>query len=459
MCLGAGVPFYTNLYPFKNDPDVPVRVLFFPVPKGTPAIGFSTPFILRDWDHRDQLEEPSLGIKYDDKVYYKGPLPTNLPGEPCGTAAQWEGDIDLATYLAGGYSCDCPVPIMPTTVISVRNLDGSLFATPTTGDVIVSLNTGHTNAWTAEQYFDAFVYVQNGQFEVNNSQEPPVTNLTSCDIFANDDGTVDFWVQAQPIAAGNAALAVLTLRPDPSGKPARFEFTGNAAGQADVELDLTDAAGGVHQGQTGQLLTGATCYGGIVDFLGTGKQAPVIYDSFTDAASPPLAEHVISPINVPGAAWAVPTGVLVIQGGVVIGAVGVNNAVLQTGLADLEIEAGFLLEHPESGFRVLFRYVDPQNYWLAQAGGNEVLLGFYQAGVLTTVTTAQYSCAVQTGLVLLARLEGETITVTLESANQVALQTLFAASTTFQNVGYAGFALAVSAAPSTYCSYFVARPL
>lgn len=41
----------------------------------------------------------------------------------------------------------------PAAVASVSNSDGSLTISPTTGAVVASLNVGHANTWTAQQYF------------------------------------------------------------------------------------------------------------------------------------------------------------------------------------------------------------------------------------------------------------------------------------------------------------------
>jgi hypothetical protein len=92
---------------------VPVQVLFYPVPRGTQPVPYENPFCLRNWDQLEQLDTPTLGTKYDAKIPYYGPLPNIPPGTPCGTAEQWSGQIDYATYLAGGYSCDCPFFTLP----------------------------------------------------------------------------------------------------------------------------------------------------------------------------------------------------------------------------------------------------------------------------------------------------------------------------------------------------------
>lgn len=44
-------------------------------------------------------------------------------------------------------------------VNSVSNLDGSLIISPTTGNVVVSINIGHANTWTALQTFNGGISV------------------------------------------------------------------------------------------------------------------------------------------------------------------------------------------------------------------------------------------------------------------------------------------------------------
>jgi len=156
VCVGHAQAFYTNIYPFRSRPEEPVRVLFFPVANDTPFIPYPTPNILRFWDKLDQYEIPDWGTKYDPVEYYRGPLPVNSPGEPCGTAEQWMGDIDYDVYMAGGYSCDCPGVILPTYTIDVYSPLESLTIDPHNGHVLVDLNMGHSNTWQAIQNFTTY---------------------------------------------------------------------------------------------------------------------------------------------------------------------------------------------------------------------------------------------------------------------------------------------------------------
>jgi hypothetical protein len=101
------------IYPFVDQPEVGVEVLFYPVPRGGPVIGTPTVFCMRNWDELEELDEPTLGTKYDVKERYYGEVPPIPPGTPSGTPEQWLGEIDYSTWLAGGYTNGCPTFTMP----------------------------------------------------------------------------------------------------------------------------------------------------------------------------------------------------------------------------------------------------------------------------------------------------------------------------------------------------------
>lgn len=73
-------------------------------------------------------------------------------------------------------------------VQSVSNTDGSLTISPTTGNVIASLNVGHSNTWTAIQYFISGATV-NGNIidQVQGSDERK--GVTTVDTIATIIGT------------------------------------------------------------------------------------------------------------------------------------------------------------------------------------------------------------------------------------------------------------------------------
>lgn len=157
--IGKDYSHSTLIYPFRERPDAGVRVTFFLAPNGAQMLDQLHPFLLRNWDRLEGMDEPDYGTKYDKKDYYGGPLPVNTPGMPCGTPEQWQGDIDYDTWLAGGYSCDCPAPMLATYVSSVRCDDGSLIVAPATGDAELHINPAHTNDWIAEQDFKKLVHI------------------------------------------------------------------------------------------------------------------------------------------------------------------------------------------------------------------------------------------------------------------------------------------------------------
>jgi hypothetical protein len=200
----------TSLYPFADRPDVAVPVVWYPVPMGTPCIGFESPFVMRNWDRLNMDSEPSLGTKYDPKLYLTSPPPSIPPGEPCGTAEQWHGQIDYDTWAAGGYSCDCQGVSMGVYVIDVYDPTGSITVSPHDAHVLVNVNDTFAHHWLAGQIFSggnpadvpltiAFGAAQtaalllitnqlgNTQFEIR----PPLDDATTPILYlARRDGTV-----------------------------------------------------------------------------------------------------------------------------------------------------------------------------------------------------------------------------------------------------------------------------
>lgn len=128
-------------------------MLWFPVPIDTPSVPYPSPFVLRNWDRIEQLDQTVLGTDQNFKIRFTGPLPINSPGQVCGSADEWSNGVSYEKYLAGGYACNCPEPVYMSFVNSVHNDDGSITVFPITENVEVHLNTGHVNQWTVQQRF------------------------------------------------------------------------------------------------------------------------------------------------------------------------------------------------------------------------------------------------------------------------------------------------------------------
>jgi hypothetical protein len=80
-------------------------------------------------------------------------------------------------------------PTISYPVTSVSNSDGSLTISPTTGDVIASINTAHANTWTAEQKFNLPGATYSPQ------PTPTVTiNFVSGSSFLGDGSTYSYYV-------------------------------------------------------------------------------------------------------------------------------------------------------------------------------------------------------------------------------------------------------------------------
>lgn len=94
-------PHWTNIYPFKDRPDVPYRVLFYPVPLSTPVFPYPSIFVQRNWDRLNKDEEPPLGTKYDLKEYYHGKWPLPRYEAPRGTPDQWANGVLWSEWIQG----------------------------------------------------------------------------------------------------------------------------------------------------------------------------------------------------------------------------------------------------------------------------------------------------------------------------------------------------------------------
>jgi hypothetical protein len=149
--FGRDYQFVGQLFPFRDRPDIGIEVLFFPVPLSTPPVPFPNPFVLRNYDVRERLDQTPLGTDQSLKTVYTGPTPVIpvTPGKFCGTADMWENGLVYEDWLAGRYpACNCTeCPL--TLVNSVRNDDGTLIVNPHVGNVEVHVNQGATFDWTA----------------------------------------------------------------------------------------------------------------------------------------------------------------------------------------------------------------------------------------------------------------------------------------------------------------------
>jgi hypothetical protein len=154
--MGWDFAHYVDVHPFADAPGQTVRVLYYPVFTDRPVVQTPHIFGLTNWDRMANEQERTLGTPFGPKTYYHGPLPSNLPGMPCGTAEQWLGEISYAVWLAGGYACSCPPPDFgppPVAVTSVSSPGNSITVSPTTGDVHEDINLAHDNHWVSVQAF------------------------------------------------------------------------------------------------------------------------------------------------------------------------------------------------------------------------------------------------------------------------------------------------------------------
>jgi len=87
-------------------------VLWYPVDLNKPGLPFGHPFVLRNWDRLEQLDQTPLGTDQTEWTRYRGQTPAPAAHHFCGTADQWTNGLSYETYLADGYQCDCPQLVM-----------------------------------------------------------------------------------------------------------------------------------------------------------------------------------------------------------------------------------------------------------------------------------------------------------------------------------------------------------
>lgn len=154
MDFGRDFKHVGRIFPFRDRPDVSVRVLWFRVPLDTPYVPYPNPFVLRNWDRLEEEPQTLLGTDQNYREPYDGPTPINPPGIPCGSRDQWLNGVLYSEYLAGVYACSCPEAIYMSNVNTVRCDDGSIVVAPHSSDVEVHIDTTHTNEWLSTQKFN-----------------------------------------------------------------------------------------------------------------------------------------------------------------------------------------------------------------------------------------------------------------------------------------------------------------
>ena len=94
---------------------------------------------------------------------------------------------------------------------SVSNTDGSLTISPTTGNVIASLNTGHSNTWTALQYFNGSAFVGGNYIDqvVGSDNRKGITTTDAVAItLATASGTLLYKLTARILATAGTTISV-----------------------------------------------------------------------------------------------------------------------------------------------------------------------------------------------------------------------------------------------------------
>lgn len=171
---------------------------------------------------------------------------------------------------------------------------------------------------------------------------------------------------------------------------------------------------------------------------GASQVAPtLILDNFADTNGVLLTDHVIAPTNTPATAWANLVGTQDIQSNratlkTITGAI--CGAVVDAGEADvtvsgiINIGSTIVDDHYGTGF--ILRATDLNNLWWCVIRRIDTNFSLYErnASVDTVRATIDFTPTVNTEYALEVVCSGNTITATLDGANQIQY-----ASATFQN--------------------------
>lgn len=107
MDIGRDYAHVGQIFPFKDRPDVGVKVLFYPVPLSGDAVPYPNPFVLRNWDIRENLPQTPLGTDQNFKILFFGKKPVGPPGAVCGNGDLWTNGVSYADWQAGRYGMGC----------------------------------------------------------------------------------------------------------------------------------------------------------------------------------------------------------------------------------------------------------------------------------------------------------------------------------------------------------------
>lgn len=382
MDVGRDYQHVGRIYPFHDAPGVWVEVLWVPVPLDTPAIRYPNPFVLRNWDRLEELDQTELGTDQTFAQYYYGPTPPLGDGHPTGSADEWLNGLSYAKYLSGGYTDPCPEADMPNFVSSFRSPDGSLTVNHPTGDVTCIINVGHANTWTAPQ------------------------------IFKSDGMQWPFVVQ------------------DPSGLPM---FGIGASGQINTNQTDTDPL----PATTPIRLAVYDDAGVLLGYAPVYPPPPPdegVLDDFIDSDGTLLEDHVPAPINTPNQPWEVYAGTWEIEGNKLVKTAHANThevCAIDVGSADGTVTVD--LQVPVGGgyTGVAVRSPDNDNGWYVELSGpgQQLILYEVSSGSFTTRDVQALTLVNGTTYTVAVELNGTTITATCDG-----VVVTYGSATAFQTV-------------------------
>lgn len=121
-------------------------------------------------------------------------------------------------------------------VDTVSNVDGSLIASPTTGNVIVSLNTGHANHWTALQEFNSSMFQLDGStsghiqisaadITTNYAIKMPSAQGAASTVLTNDGSGNLSWATGGAVTSVSNSDGTLTISPTTGAVVASIALT------------------------------------------------------------------------------------------------------------------------------------------------------------------------------------------------------------------------------------------
>lgn len=273
------------------------------MPYSNPCVPYANPYVIRAWDVRENEPQTVLGTDQSLRQYYNIPVPSGAFQQFSGTLDQWQNGVSYATWLAGGYTKNCP-NWNPSMVNSVVCTDGSLIISPTTGNVVAAINPAHHNVWLTSQY----IFVNDGSVPLKIGTNLPVGPGRVLVQFFDSVGSQNVVIEADGVVE---VFGKFVAEMDISTYNNAFEVTQSSAIQFAIDnagnILTNNATTSYVPGALVKVLPISDATGAMIGvtpiYTATTALTVSIEEDFTSFAGTPLGGTAASPTDVPGNNW------------------------------------------------------------------------------------------------------------------------------------------------------------